>query len=127
MSAVRKRILIVEDESDLRELLAWSLAQAGFEVAAAEDGEIALRNARAARPDLVLLDLMLPKLDGLNVCRRLRSEPATADVPVIIVTASDAPDSPEMSNRCGATDYIPKPFSIRNLKQRIEAALGIPA
>lgn len=126
MAQSRKRILIVEDEADLRELLMWTLAQAGFEVAVAADGEAALRNAAAAIPDLVLLDLLLPKVDGYGVCRHLRERPETASVPVLILSATDAPDSPNRCRACGATDFIAKPFSVRDLKDRIVNALSSP-
>lgn len=124
MNPIRKRILIVEDEADLRDLLMWALARSDFEIAVAEDGETAIRKARSAIPDLVVLDLMLPKLDGFQVCRQLRAWPETTHVPVLVVSASAAPDSSTRSRECGANDFIAKPFSVRELVQRIYSALA---
>ena len=122
-----KRILIIEDEQDLGALLAWALAQDGFEISLAQDGEEGLHQARSTLPDLVLLDLMLPKLDGYSVCRQLRSHKATASTPVLIISAFESTYSAGICHTSGATDFITKPFSVRHLRTRIDAALNAAA
>jgi DNA-binding response OmpR family regulator len=123
MDRAKKRILIVEDERDLRTLLSWALSQDGFDVSLAENGEEGLRQAISSAPDLVLLDLMMPKLDGYSVCRQLRSCENTSKIPVLILSAFGSPYSAAQCHSCGATDFITKPFSIRDLKARIEEVL----
>ena len=116
-------ILLVEDEQDLQELLAYNLSREGYDVTTASTGEEALRHARARRPDLILLDLMLPGMDGLEVCRALRSRDTTADVPVIMLTAKGEERDIVRGLELGADDYVTKPFSPRVLLARIAAVL----
>jgi DNA-binding response OmpR family regulator len=111
---------VVEDDEGIRDTLKYNLVSAGYEVLEASDGTSALRTARTARPDLVLLDLMLPGLDGLEVCRALRRDSAT---PVIMVTAKDAEIDKIVGLELGADDYITKPFSAREVLARIGAVL----
>jgi two-component system phosphate regulon response regulator PhoB len=106
-----QRVLIVEDEADIRDLLLFHLEREGYQVAQCRSGPEALRLARATPPDLVLLDLMLPEMDGLEVCRRLRQDPATQGLPIVMLTAR------------GDDDYVVKPFSPRELIARIRAVL----
>jgi len=113
-------ILIVDDEPNLRHSLSYALRQEGYEVAAAEDGERALELFRTAKPDLVVLDVMLPKMDGLAVCRAIRRE---SDVPVIMLTARGTELDTIVGLEVGADDYLAKPFSTRELIARIRAAL----
>ena len=114
------RILIVEDESAIAESLAHTLAREGFEVRVAEDGEAGLHLAEAFRPDLVILDLMLPGMGGLDVCRAIRRR---STVPIIMLTAKAAEVDRVVGLEMGADDYVTKPFSMRELVARVRAAL----
>jgi DNA-binding response OmpR family regulator len=113
-------VLVVDDEPNLRHSVSYALRQEGYEVATAEDGERALELFRSARPDLVVLDVMLPKMDGLAVCRAIRRE---SDVPVIMLTARSSELDTVVGLEVGADDYLAKPFSTRELIARIRAAL----
>ena len=117
------RILIVEDEADIRQILAYNLCQAGHEVYTADRGAVALDLARKERPDLVLLDLMLPDISGLEVCRQLKSDPALRDVPVMMLTARSEEIDRVVGFELGADDYVVKPFSVRELILRVQAVL----
>jgi two-component system alkaline phosphatase synthesis response regulator PhoP len=123
---VRKKILVVEDDPDLVELLSFNLRGCGFAVSTAGDGLDALKKARSIVPDLILLDLMLPELDGFGVCEILRREPATAGIPIIMVTAMSSQFARLAGLEAGANDYITKPFSPKQLIARIQALLGQP-
>ena len=117
-------LLIAEDDPDIRELLNFRLAAAGHAVTAVEDGPSALDAAAEAAPDLVLLDVMMPGLSGIDVCRALRARPETADLPVILLTARSQEADVQAGFRAGADDYITKPFSPRELVSRINALLA---
>jgi len=119
----REKILVVEDEADLREVLAYNLTRDGYRVVTAESGAEGLRKARKEVPDLVLLDLMLPDLDGVEVCRRLKKDPLTATLPIIMVTAKSEEADVVLGLGVGADDYVPKPFSPRTLLARVKAVL----
>ena len=126
---MRSKILIVDDEPEAVELVEFNLKQAGFEVLTAADGAEALKKARVALPNLIVLDLMLPEIDGLEVCKMLRRDPATAAIPVVMVTAKAAEIDRILGLELGADDYITKPFSPRELVLRIKNILqrGRPA
>jgi two-component system, OmpR family, response regulator len=113
-------ILLVDDEDSVQKLLAYPLERDGFRVVQARDGEEALERFAQERIDLVVLDLMLPKLDGLEVCKRLR---ATSSVPIIMLTARDDELDKVLGLELGADDYITKPFSIREFRSRVRALL----
>ena len=117
------RVLIVEDEPDIRDVLAWHLEREGYRVTRSADGAQALREIAAQPPDLVLLDLMLPGLGGLEVCRRLRQDPATAGLPVIMLTAKGDEVDRIVGLEVGADDYIVKPFSPKEVLARVRAVL----
>jgi len=117
------RVLIVEDEKDLERVLRYNFTQAGFDVVSAGDGETALRAMREEKFDLVLLDLMLPDIPGTEVCRRLKSNPATSAVPVVMVTAKGEEIDRVVGFELGADDYVVKPFSVRELILRAKAIL----
>jgi len=117
------RILVVEDEADIRQVLLYNLGQAGHEAIAASRGGEGLAAARDRRPDLVLLDLMLPDISGLEVCRQLKTDPALRTVPVIMVTARSEEIDRVVGLELGADDYIVKPFSVRELILRVQAVL----
>ena len=119
----RPRILVVEDEPDLQELVRHHLAREKYDVAVAGDGETALREAHRRIPDLVVLDLMLPGIDGLEVCRRLRADPRTAAVPIVMLTAKGEETDAVIGLAQGADDYIRKPFGVKELVARIAARL----
>ncbi|MEZ4393655.1 MAG: response regulator [Polyangiales bacterium] len=118
-----KRILVVEDEPDLVRLLEFNLTQAGFEVRSVERASDALKAAQADPPDLVLLDLMLPDGSGTDVCRALKTAPATKSVPVIMVTAKGEEIDRVVGFEIGADDYVVKPFSVRELILRLKVIL----
>ena len=115
------KILIVEDEPDIVELLAYNLHQAGFETTTAFNGEDALRHVNIRPPDLIPLDLLLPGVDGLEICRMLKRNPTTEDIPVIILTAKGEKTDRIVGLELGADDYITKPFSPREVVLRIRA------
>jgi two-component system alkaline phosphatase synthesis response regulator PhoP len=121
--AVKRSILVVEDEKDIRDLVRFHLEQEGFAVSEAERGEAALERVPAERPALVILDLMLPGTDGLEVCRRLRASPSTASVPIIMLTARAHEIDRILGIETGADDYVTKPFSPRELVARVRAVL----
>jgi len=120
---LHSRILIVDDEEAIRDLIAFNLAKEGYQVALAGSGEEALRQVRAERPGLVVLDLMLPDIDGLEVCRRLKRDAATQDLPVLMLTAKGEEADIVTGLELGADDYVTKPFSPRVLLARIRAVL----
>ncbi len=113
-------ILVVDDEPAVTDLLAYNLRKAHYEVMVADDGHEALRLAREASPDLILLDLMIPEIDGLDVCRELRK---TSGVPIIMITARGEEIDRVVGLELGADDYVTKPFSVRELMARIKAVL----
>ena len=114
------RILVVDDEPSVTDLLAYNLRKASYEVLTAADGRAALELARQDKPDLILLDLMLPEMDGLDLCRELRK---TSNVPVIMITARGEEIDRVVGLELGADDYVTKPFSVRELMARIKAVL----
>jgi len=117
------RILVVEDETDLAELVAFNLRAAGHEVTVAHDGNTALAEIQRGQPDLLVLDVMLPDLSGIEVCRRLRRNPQTVRLPVIMLTARTDEVDRVVGFEVGADDYVPKPFSPRELVLRVDAIL----
>ncbi|MDB5315797.1 MAG: phosphate regulon transcriptional regulatory protein PhoB [Rhodospirillales bacterium] len=122
-SAVRPTILIVEDEAPLLTLMRYNLEKQGFIVDEATDGQEALLRVSEARPDLILLDWMLPAMSGLEVCRQLRRRPNTRDLPIIMVTARTEDQDAVRALDIGADDYIAKPFAMESLLARIRALL----
>jgi two-component system phosphate regulon response regulator PhoB len=120
---MKRYILVVEDEPDLADLVGYNLEQEGYEVGIAGAGATALSMARARTPDLVVLDLMLPDITGIDVCRQLRANKATAQVPVIVLTAKDEESDRVAGFEAGADDYVVKPFSPRELLLRVGAVL----
>ncbi len=115
-----KTILIVDDEPPIREVLVYNLKKEGYNVIEAEDGITAVNIATEQRPDLILLDIMLPKLDGLSVCKRIKN---TYNVPILMLTAKDSEIDKILGLELGADDYITKPFSVRELVARVKANL----
>jgi len=119
----REHILVIEDEEDVLELVRYNLAREGYTVGCAESGEAGLELARREHPDLIVLDLMLPGLDGLEVCRLLKADPLTEDISVVMLTARGEEADIVTGLEMGADDYLPKPFSPRVLLARIKAVL----
>jgi two-component system phosphate regulon response regulator PhoB len=120
---MKPKILVVDDESDVLEIVEFNLKSAGFDVVTAEDGEEALKKARTSNPSLIILDLMLPKVDGLEVCKLLRRETVTAGVPIIMLTAKAMEIDRVLGLEIGADDYVTKPFSPRELVLRVKKLL----
>ena len=120
-------ILIIEDERSLLEILAYNLTNEGFEVLTAADGQDGLRRAKTSVPDLVVLDLMLPGLDGLQVCRQIRSDPKTQSICILMLTAKSEEVDEIVGFNMGADDYVAKPFKIKPLISRIKALLRRPS
>jgi two-component system alkaline phosphatase synthesis response regulator PhoP len=120
---LRHKVLVVEDESDIRELIRYNLAQEGFAVEEAADGAEAFERIARRSPDLVLLDLMLPRIPGLELCRRLRAQTQTARLPIIVLTAKGSEVDRVLGLEMGADDYIVKPFSPREVVARVKALL----
>ena len=126
-----KTVLVVDDDSDIRELISWKLAQAGYGTLAEADGEAALVAAAGVSstgvlgtcPVLVLLDWTMPKMSGIDVCRALRADPVTADIPVILLTAKAQESEVERGVAAGADDYLVKPISPREMLRRVDAVL----
>lgn len=122
----RENILLVEDEHDIRELLKFHLERENLCVEAVENGEDALLSVKTKNMALILLDLMLPGIDGLEVCRRLKAQPETRDIPIIMLTAKDSEADIVAGLEMGAADYVCKPFSPRVLMARLHAVLRRP-
>src|SRR2546422_6386501 len=118
-----KKILIVEDETDVADLLTLNLRKAGYRVSTAADGASGLQKARDNRPDFIILDLMLPKMSGLEVCRILKSDTATSQIPILMLTAKAEEVDRIVGLEFGADDYVTKPFSPREIVLRIRAIL----
>jgi two-component system phosphate regulon response regulator PhoB len=126
-----KTVLVVDDDSDIRALITWKLTLAGYETISAADGEAALRaaggdspSAPGVRPDLVLLDWTMPRMSGIEVCEALRADPATATLPVILLTAKAQGSELARGLEAGADDYIVKPFSPGELLRRVDELLS---
>ncbi|MEQ1833236.1 MAG: response regulator [Candidatus Eisenbacteria bacterium] len=118
------KILVVDDEIYIVHILDFSLGMEGYEVVTALDGEQALEKARSEKPDLIVLDIMMPKLDGYETCKRLKADAETKDMPVILLSAKGRNVDQKVGFEVGADDYITKPFSPRKLVERINAILG---
>ncbi len=119
--ATIKKILIVEDDKDILELVKLYLAKEGFRTATASTGADALKQVKSDKPDLIVLDLMLPEIDGLEICKRLRSAPDTTSIPIIMLTAKVEEADTIVGLELGADDYVTKPFSPKSLVARVKA------
>jgi two-component system alkaline phosphatase synthesis response regulator PhoP len=118
------KILVVDDEIYIVHILDFSLGMEGYEVVTALDGEQALEKLQSDRPDLIVLDIMMPKLDGYEVCKAIKSDPETRQIPVILLSAKGRNVDQKLGFEVGADDYITKPFSPRKLVERINQLLG---
>ncbi len=119
----KQHVLIIEDDRSLSDVLCYNLEQAGYHVSVAHDGQDGLNQAQRKMPDVIVLDLMLPVIDGLEVCRRLRSNQARRDVLVVMLTAKSEETDQVVGLAMGADDYVTKPFSVKVLLERIKALL----
>src|SRR6188474_1084906 len=117
----KTKVLVIEDDRSLLEVLSYNLNVAGYEVLVATDGQDGLLKAQTKSPDMVLLDLMLPVVDGLDVCRRLRAGSTTRDLPIIMLTAKGEESDELIGFSLGADDYVTKPFSVKVLLERVKA------
>jgi DNA-binding response OmpR family regulator len=124
MTETAATVLVAEDDDDIRALVVYRLERSGYAVVQARDGEEALRLAAEHEPDLAILDVMMPKLDGYEVTRRLRGDDATSRLPVILLTARTQEADVSQGFAAGADDYIRKPFSPDELRARVQAILG---
>jgi two-component system phosphate regulon response regulator PhoB len=123
MAGIKRRVLVVDDDPRLRQLIGTTLGSTDFDLLQAVDGEEALAIAREQRPELVLLDLKMPRLDGFEVCRQLKEEPLTAGIKVVILSASGAEADRVRGRAAGADDYFVKPFSPVQLLNKVYALL----
>jgi len=120
---MEKTVLVVDDEAHIQELIKFNLMESGFKVLTADNGNDALKVAENDKPDLIFLDLMLPGKDGLEVCKEIRKNPSTENIPIIIITAKGEELDKILGLELGADDYITKPFSVRELVARAKAIL----
>lgn len=120
---MKRKILLVDDEPRMRRLLSLTLGDVFF-LLEAGDGSEALRVARSEKPELVMLDVAMPGMDGLEICRRLKADPQTSAIPVVMVTGKDSQDDAQMGLEAGAEDYITKPFSPRTLLDKVTSIIG---
>jgi two-component system phosphate regulon response regulator PhoB len=118
-----KKILVVDDEADVLDLVCMNLRAAGFNVVTAESGQAALKKARTEQPELIILDIMLPEMTGLEVCKALKKDNATLDIPIILLTAKAEEVDRVVGLELGADDYVSKPFSPRELVLRVKSIL----
>lgn len=121
---LKKKILIIEDEPDAATLLRMMLEKHGYEILCALDGKEGYRLARTRGPDLILLDLMLPGADGFWVCEMIKTDVKFAGIPIIILTARSADDDLSVARKCGADDYVVKPFEFEDLLAKIKKMIG---
>jgi two-component system, OmpR family, alkaline phosphatase synthesis response regulator PhoP len=122
---MRAKILSVDDEQDVTDLVQFNLTRAGYDVVTADCGHGALRAVELHHPDLILLDLMLPDIDGFGICEILRRSPETASIPIVILTAWATTDARSLGLELGALDYLTKPFSPRELTDRVRHLLSL--
>ena len=120
-----RRILIADDEHNIRHILDFSLHVEGFDVLAAQDGEEALELAVSELPDLIIMDVMMPGCGGIEACRRLKQNPRTRQIPVILLTARSSREDREAGEAAGAAEYITKPFSPQKVVDLIQSILGV--
>jgi two-component system response regulator VicR len=120
-----RTVLIVDDEANIRNILDFSLCSEGYRVVAASDGDEALYMAFTEQPDLIILDVMMPRSDGFEICRRLKSDVRTKNVPVIMLTAKKSRDDRHRGQEVKADEFITKPFSPKHVVERVQSLLGV--
>ncbi len=119
----RAKVLVVDDEEYIQHILNFSFGAEGYEVITAGNGEEAIAKAKAEKPDVIVLDIMLPKMDGYEACKRLKSDPQTKGIPIILLTAKGREADRKLGSQAGADDYVVKPFSPGRLIERVEGML----
>ena len=124
MTACGKKILVIDDEQDLVDMLEITLESEGYEVLKAYDGYEGLEKSRESKPDLILLDIMLPKMDGYQVCRLLKFDDTSKDIPIVMLTARNQKQDRLTGKRVGADEYLVKPFSNEDLLKKIKAMIA---
>jgi len=124
MTEKQLRVLVADDDPDIRDIVTYRLEKSGFLVISAVDGREALKLVSEKSPDLAIVDVMMPHIDGYEVARRLKADPGTSAIPVIILTASAQEEDVTRGFEAGASDYIRKPFSPQELKARVQAVLA---
>src|SRR5258708_37891241 len=117
----KKKILVVEDDRDISELITYNLEREGYEIACLYDGSQAVDFVHKRKPELIILDLMLPEVDGIEICRNLKNDPSTKHIPIVMLTAKSEEADVVVGLQMGADDYIPKPFSPKVLAARVKA------
>jgi DNA-binding response OmpR family regulator len=122
-----KKVLVCDDEPYIVESVSYVVRKAGFDVVTAEDGEEALAAAKRERPDLIFLDIMMPRLSGEEVCRRVKADPSTRDAYVVILTARGQEEDERRAMEMGADEFMTKPFSPRKMKMKLQEVLGEPS
>ena len=121
--ADKKKILVVEDEPNIIKLISFILKSSGYEVVEAEIGAVGLKKAKAEKPDMIILDVMMPKMDGFEVAKKLKADPATRNIPILMLSSKAQFEDKMKGIDSGATDYITKPFDREELLQKIEELL----
>ena len=124
---LRKKVLIVDDDPNLIKALGWVLRKEGYEFDAAEDGEEALAKVKETQPGVILLDIMMPRKSGYQVCEEVKSSPAGDDISIVILSAKSQQADREKGMACGANEYITKPFSPQTIVNKVKELLGEPA
>jgi DNA-binding response OmpR family regulator len=119
----RGKVLVVDDEEYIQHILNFSFGAEGFEVVTAADGEQAIKMAKAEKPDIIVLDIMMPKMDGYEACKRIKTDPQTKNIPVILLTAKGREVDRKLGAEAGADDYVVKPFSPGRLIERVEGIM----
>ena len=119
----RGKVLVIDDEEYIQHILNFSFGAEGYEVVTAADGEEGIRKAKSEKPDIIVLDIMMPKMDGYEACKRLKSDPSTKNIPVILLTAKGREVDRKLGSQAGADDYVVKPFSPGRLIERVEGMM----
>ena len=119
----RGKVLVVDDEEYIQHILNFSFGAEGYDVVTAADGEEGIRKAKSEKPDIIVLDIMMPKMDGYEACKRLKTDPSTKSIPVILLTAKGREVDRKLGSQAGADDYVVKPFSPGRLIERVEGMM----
>jgi len=119
----RGKVLVVDDEEYIQHILNFSFGAEGYDVVTAADGEEAIKKAKSEKPDIIVLDIMMPKMDGYEACKRLKTDPSTKSIPVILLTAKGREVDRKLGAQAGADDYVVKPFSPGRLIERVEGMM----
>jgi len=119
----RGKVLVVDDEEYIQHILNFSFGAEGYDVVTAADGEEGIKKAKSEKPDIIVLDIMMPKMDGYEACKRLKTDPNTKSIPVILLTAKGREVDRKLGSQAGADDYVVKPFSPGRLIERVEGMI----